>query len=253
MERLGISLDQWRLLIDEIEEHGYIAILRSDRYLGPAEILSAFSTVALKDDDICMLKSREDVFFWWFAIDIYSQNDALVSEFDYGDDDRYKTISPVEWMGIKGFLDAGNLLDAISQAFEGQENAYLNFAPEKVDSASFLPLGKILGQVNNIFEQKESDGTYCVMTLAPYRNGSRFSDCSLEGMKNPPMRLPEAKKILSKVDPMRVVVVRYVDPLAFGPKAGQVVEVAIDHIEIDKKYGIFLRPREDVKPKIIEG
>ena len=256
MSRLGIDLSQWRNVIDEIEEHGCVALLKSKSYISPTNIAYHFAKDGLSSNDVHMLVNADSstdakAFFYWFTVDVRNGSHEVVMEHDYGDDGRYKTISPVEWMGIKGFLDAGNLLNAVDQAFPDQQNTFLNFAPEKIDSSTGIPSGKILGQVNSIFEDTESDGTYCVMTLAPYKNGTRFSDCSLDDSKNSPLRMPEVKKILSKMNPSRIVRVRYVDPLAFGPKAGQIIEVGIDHIEIDKRYGIFLRPSEDAKPKVI--
>ena len=109
----------------------------------------------------------------------------------------------------------------------------------------------MLGQVNNIFASEEQDGTYCVMTLAPYKNGSRTLDCSVAGNKNAPLKFDQIRKILASMNPNSVVKVRYKDPFAYGPKVGQVVDQVIGKISIDRAFGIFMRPAEDVKAKVV--
>ena len=125
----------------------------------------------------------------------------------------------------------------------------LSFAPEKDGR------GKILGQVNGIYKVVEDNGSYtqekCVMTLAPYKNGARQIDCSIPGHDGAPLRFNEVRKIMSSMPSSLVVVVRFKDPFAFGPKAGQVLDSTIGSIDIDQRYGIFLRPNEEHAPKVV--
>lgn len=160
-----------------------------------------------------------------------------------GAPDRFKQVDPVEYRGIRGFITVGDVLEAIDNAFAGQENAILNYGPE----------GKILGQVNCIFADKKSgeSGTCCVMTLAPYKNGRRSVDCSVAGNRNSPLDFDQIKKILATLDKNMTVKIRYKDPLAFGPKAGQVIEQLVGNITIDRIFGIFMRPAENAEPQVV--
>ncbi len=163
---------------------------------------------------------------------------------------RYQSVEPPTYFNFKSFATVKDLLRVVEEAPEHLANSPLNFAPEKDGR------GKILGQVNNVFTEVESRDKYqqpeefCVLTLAPYKNGMRMSDCSVGGDKRPPLPLPKVAEMLSKVSPTMVIAVRYRDPLAFGPRAGQVLEVGIDHIQIDSKLGLFIRPREDREPYV---
>lgn len=157
--------------------------------------------------------------------------DEMLTKYNQRIQERFREIAP-----DNGQVSVKDILDAIDNVFPGQENAVLNFSPE----------GKILGQVNCIFSDKQGYKTYCVMTLSPYKNGKRYIDCSI-GNKNPPMNFQYIKRILNTLNPSTVVKIRYADPLAFGPKAGQIVEQMVEKIVIDKYFGIFLRPNDESK------
>jgi len=84
-------------------------------------------------------------------------------------------------------------LTAIDKVFPGQEKTVLNFAPE-TDG-----LGKILGQVNgvhSVVDAEHNNQEKCIFTLAPYKNGSRSSNCSIDGIVGDPLRLPKIKELL---------------------------------------------------------
>ena len=44
----------------------------------------------------------------------------------------------------------------------------------------------------------------------------------------------------------RTVRIKHKDPFAFGPRAGRVVESYVDYIDIDKRYGVFIRLGNEV-------
>jgi hypothetical protein len=73
--------------------------------------------------------------------------------------------------------------------------------------------------INDIFLEKRDNGTYCILTLAPYKNGSRSMDCSVDKSKSP-MSLNNIYNVLSSLPSNIPILVRYKDPLAFGPKFG---------------------------------
>ena len=158
--------------------------------------------------------------------------DEMLAKYNQHIQERFRQISP-----DNGQVSVKDILDAMDNVFPGQENSVLNFSPE----------GKILGQVNCIFSDKQGYKTFCVMTLSPYKNGRRYVDCSIAGNKNPPLNFQQIKRILNTLNPSTVIKIRYADPLAFGPKAGQIVEQFVEKIVIDKYFGIFLRPNDESK------
>lgn len=106
--------------------------------------------------------------------------------------------------------------------------------------------GKIDGWVNQVLEEKRDGGACCILTLAPYKNGRRQSDCWISGPKVP-MHFEEMYSTL-KSNGSNAVYVRYKDPLDFVNKS--IVDVPLREIVIDKTYGIFLRPNADKKQKV---
>ena len=106
MRVLGIESDQYRQLMDEIEDHGCIVVLKSSKLYGLAEVASFFSSVGLEERDVYMLTStnakhysvwgdfdasipeKKRKFFYWFAVDVENEDGQRVMEkkegFDYG-------------------------------------------------------------------------------------------------------------------------------------------------------------------------
>lgn len=269
MRVLGISPREFRRLSYELDDFQAIAILKSQKYYGAPEIAPYFSKFGIDSDAIHYLNStnadkeeysawgdldsripeKKRMFFYWIPIDIVDEGDdpvlqetvMAIDQDDEGNAKRYKKIDPLVWKGIRSFITVGEVLEAMDNVFPGQENAILNFGPE----------GKIYGQINSIFEDKQRDGEYCIMTLAPYKNGRRSMDLSVNGVVNPPLKFDEIRNILRNMDPEEIIRIRYRDPFALGPNAGRVLEQTVDHIIIDKIYGVFMRPKTDIKPHIV--
>lgn len=98
MKVLGIELDQYRELIDEIEEHGCVAVLKSKTYYGPVEIAKFFSKVGLEQTDVHMLTSvnakhykqwgdfdasipkNKVKFFYWFRVQVVDEDGETMME-----------------------------------------------------------------------------------------------------------------------------------------------------------------------------
>ena len=262
MKILGIESDQYDKLVSDIELYGCIAILKSVKYYGAPEIASAFSSIGLKTDDVQYLNSVEakkhkiwgDLdntiplnkrkFFYWFIVSVEDVNGERIMENIDKISKRHTQINPIEYYGIRGFITVKDFIDAIDNVAKTQSNEVVNFAPENNGN------GKIYGQINDIFLEKQGDGTHCILTLAPYKNGSRSMDCSINKSKQP-MTLVDIYNVLSHLPSNVVILVRYKDPLAFGPKFGQIVEIPIDNIDVDKFMGMFLRPTTSIKPKVV--
>lgn len=264
---LGIADEQLEEIEYELEDQQAVVILKSKKYYGAPEIAPYFAKFDLDPESIHYMRSTNATkypawgdldatippekrnFLYWIRLDVLDENNDPALEETLTTDasevgmeaERYKQVNPAEWRGIKSFITVGDVLEAIDNVFPGQENSILNFGPS----------GKVFGQVNQIFEDKKADGTYCIMTLAPYKNGSRSCDCSVDGYVEPPLNLPEVKKILAGMSSKLIVGIRYKDPMAFGPKAGQVLEQTVDKIDIDKRFGVFMRPGEDIKSHVM--
>lgn len=98
MKSLGIDIDNYRRLIDAIEEFGCVAVLKSKKYYGPPEIASFFSSVGLDADDVHMLSSvnakkheewgdfdssipaNKAKFFYWFYVHVRNEDNEVVME-----------------------------------------------------------------------------------------------------------------------------------------------------------------------------
>ena len=158
------------------------------------------------------------------AMDSDMNEDIQLVDGMYGS--KVKRIVPVSWRGIQGFITAGDLVDAIKNVWPGQENALFNYGPN----------GHIYGQVNGALDENG----VCVLTLAPYKNGSRSRDLSVAS-KSPALTFKQLLPLLSKIDPDATIVVRMKDPTAFGPHAGRIIQMPVDTIDIDDKWGVFLR------------
>lgn len=246
MKILGIEVDQYDKLVSDIEWYGCIAVLKSTKYYGAPEIASAFSSIGLKTNDVQYLNSVEakkhkiwgDLdatipehkrkFFYWFIVSVEDVNGERIMEDVDKLSKRHTQINSTDYITVKDFIDA------INNVAKTQSNEVVNFAPENNG------YGKIYGQINDIFLEKRDNGTYCILTLAPYKNGSRSMDCSIDKSKQP-MTLVNIYNILSDLPSNTPILIRYKDPLAFGPKIGQITEVPIDNIDVDKLMGMFLR------------
>ena len=98
MKVLGIEADQYRELIDEINEWGCIAVLKSKKYYGPIEIARFFARVGLEKSDVHMLTSvnakhhktwgdfdasipkNKVKFFYWFRVHVRNEDYEIVME-----------------------------------------------------------------------------------------------------------------------------------------------------------------------------
>ena len=130
-------------------------------------------------------------------------------------------------IGDNGIVTVGDLLDAAGAVYDGQERVPLNVGED----------GMIYGQVNQV----KGEHGKCVLTLAPYKNGSRSRDLSVDGCRNEPLRLPEVIRMLQSVPKDYELVVKMKDPYGFGPSANTPIECAIEAIDVDSAYGMFLR------------
>lgn len=244
-EAFGISKDEFDSLNSAVQDYGCIVLLKHSKYYGPSEVASFFSKVGLKADDVGYMKSknaskypvwgdfdvRNKMFIYWFPVSVggisseYVNEDIEVVDGMYGS--KVKHITPITWRGIEGFIAVSDLLQAIGNVWPGQENALFNYGPN----------GHIYGQVNNVIDE----GTRCILTLAPYKNGSRSRDLSYGGFREPALGFKALKPLLSKVDPDATIYVRMKDPTAFGPNAGRSIQQPVNSIDIDDKWGVFLR------------
>ena len=246
MASLGIEASQWHKLDDAIDTYGYAAILKSNAYYGPSEVAAAFAAVSLDEDDVHMLNSinaknsnawgdldasipeSKRMFFYWFAVEVVAEDGIQLSE-----DDRYSSVEPAEWHGIRALLTVADVLKAMDKA--SYQYGYLNVGFS----------GRILGQVNKVFASSQADGTHCIMQLAPYKNGSRSIDCSVGNDKMEPLRFPAIREELAKMKPTTVVLVRYKN--VFGADSGKAVDSFIDRIDVDQRMGVFLRLSTEYK------
>ncbi len=123
MKNLGIESDQYDTLIQSIEQYGYIAILKSNKYYGAPEISLAFASVGLETNNVHYLKSIEakkhkiwgDLdntiplnkrkFFYWFNISIEDANGERIMENIDKLSKRHTQINPIEYYGIRGFIN----------------------------------------------------------------------------------------------------------------------------------------------------
>ena len=89
MEALGISYSQYRSLVDAVEEHGCVAVLKSSQPLSKHEVAQHFSRVGLHEDDIALLSQptaqaasakKSYKSFCWFAVHVVNGDDAIVME-----------------------------------------------------------------------------------------------------------------------------------------------------------------------------
>lgn len=101
--------------------------------------------------------------------------------------------------------------------------------------------GEIYGQVNQVI----NDNGRCVLTLAPYRNGRRSKNVSVDGCVDAPLRIPKIMQLLSSMPSNYEVVVKMKDPYGFGPSADVPIEKQIKIIDVDSVYGVFLRVDND--------
>ena len=107
--------------------------------------------------------------------------------------------------------------------------------------------------MNSVTAETTPFGKQCVMTLAPYKNGYRMKDGSLDGMKQEPLRLQQIKKLLSTMPSSAIVKVRYKDINSFNPTYKKVVDDVVSRIDDDSRYGIFMRRDDDLRPTIVEA
>lgn len=123
MKVLGIEVDQYRELIDEIEEWGCIAVLKSKQYYGPIEIARFFARVGLEESDVHMLTSvnakryktlgdfddsipkNKVKFFYWFRVDVRNEDYETVMESQLNE----RKLSRSELNGFYRALEQGEL------------------------------------------------------------------------------------------------------------------------------------------------
>ena len=124
-------------------------------------------------------------------------------------------------------LTVAELIEASRNLYDNQQNAPLNAGID----------GEIYGQVNNVID----DNGKCILTLAPYKNGRRSKDLSVNGDRSPAISFDEIVKEVKSMPLHSEVVVKMKDPYGFGPKAAVPVEQEIEAFDIDSAYGLFLR------------
>ena len=124
-------------------------------------------------------------------------------------------------------LTVAELIEASRNLYDNQQNAPLNAGID----------GQIYGQVNNVID----DNGKCILTLAPYKNGRRSKDLSVNGDRSPAISFDEIVKEVKSMPLHSEVVVKMKDPYGFGPKAAVPVEQEIEAFDIDSAYGLFLR------------
>ena len=244
--RFGISDDAIAALSHAVKDYSCVALLKSSTYLGTDEVASAFSKAGADADDINMLTSknaskspvwgdldvRNNLFIYWIPIDVESFSgttviDEEIEQFDGMYGSKVKRVKPISFRGIDGFITAGDLIEAIENVWPGQENAVFNFGPN----------GHIYGQVNQVFDENG----LCILGLAPYKNGSRSRDLSINGIKDAPLAFKQLKPMLARMSPDATVFIRMRDPNGFGPNAGRIIQQPANSIDIDDKWGIFIR------------
>ena len=262
----GIDDAQLNELREDLDAYGCIAILKTNKPIGSDHIAQCFSSVKLNKSDIKRLNSIEarkhpdfgDLdssipvnrrkFFYSFPVVVEDVDSNLVMEDSFEEflarqADRYSSIEHIEQHGTRGMITVKDFMHMFEKVPQKHKDAIVNFAPSD----------KIFGQVNDVFIDDTDDGRHCIFTLAPYRNGQRFKDCSINGNRHPPIMLSDICNSLKGISPSTVIKVRYTDPLAFGPKSGQIVDMPIDSITLDKLMGIFLRTSEDVEPTVVSA
>lgn len=252
--QFGISKSSFSELRNAIGDYSCIVLLKSNTYVGDSEIASAFSKVGLSSNDVHTFKPKNandeiwgslatsnKTFIYWFPIDVEGFNGNIVNEdieeFDGMYGSKVRRVNPISFRGIKGFITVNDLIEAIENAWPGQENAVFNFGPN----------GHIYGQVNQAFDENG----LCVLGLAPYKNGSRSRDLSINGVRDAALTFKQLKPILLKMSPDATVYVRMKDPTGFGPNAGRIIQQPADSVDIDDKWGIFIRT-DDTHQEIVK-
>ena len=123
MKVLGIESDQYRELIDEINDCGCIAVLKSKRDYGPIEIAKFFARVGLEERDVHTLTSvnakhykiwgdfdasipkNKVKFFYWFKVEVKNEDDEVVMESQLNE----RKLSRSELNGFYKALEQGEL------------------------------------------------------------------------------------------------------------------------------------------------
>lgn len=243
----GIDDNSFGDLLDAVRDYSCLALLKSYTYLEDSKIASAFAKVGLKASDISLFKTRsvrdsgKDIFIYWFPVDVQSFGGNVVNEDVeelegmYGS--KVKRITPASLHGINGLITVNDLVEAIDNAWPGQEDAVFNFGPNSY----------IYGQVNQAFDENGA----CILGLAPYKNGRRSRDLSINGVRDAALTFKQLKPILLKMSPDAAVFIRMKDPTGFGPNAGRIIQQPANYIDVDNKWGVFIRT--DDKHKEVVG
>ena len=124
-------------------------------------------------------------------------------------------------------VTVAELCDIADALYDGQDNALLNVGRH----------GEIFGQVNQVL----NDNGKCVLTLAPYRNGSRSKNLSVDGCFDAPLKISKIMQLLNSIPSNAEVFVKMKDPYSFGPSANVPIKQQIKTIDVDSVYGVFLR------------
>ena len=90
----------------EIEDESVIKAEKSKKL---KEGIDEMKTVKTKSGKAYTKKQICEAIAYWESV-------LEKMELDEEDNERYSTVSPIEWRGIKGFLCVADVLDAISQA-----------------------------------------------------------------------------------------------------------------------------------------
>jgi hypothetical protein len=129
-----------------------------------------------------------------------------------------------------GPITAGDLAMLVNFRYKGLDYIVINVATEN----------RIIGTVNDIFD--DGDG-HCVMCLAPYKNGSRFSNASIDSIlgrnSKEVLRVDKFQKIFEQMNPELEVRVRC--KTGTGAHSSEISDFLPFSAEMDSKHGMFVR------------
>ena len=134
----GIDDEHLNELREDIDTYGCIAILKANKPIGSEHIAHCFSSVNLNKSDIKRLNSIEarkhpdfgDLdssipanrrkFFYSFPVVVEDADSNLVMEDSYEKfmtrmQDRYSSVDPIEWHGIRGMITVKDFMTMFDQ------------------------------------------------------------------------------------------------------------------------------------------
>lgn len=129
-----------------------------------------------------------------------------------------------------GPITAGDLAMLVHFRFKGLDYIVINVATAN----------RIIGVVNDIFD----DGNgHCVMCVAPYKNGARFSNASIDSIlgrdAREVLRVDKFQKIFENMNPELEVRVRC--KMGTGAHSTEIGDFLPFSAEMDSKHGMFVR------------